>query len=140
MVVEIKKSFRQTILLLEPPDLIELFICCQYSLRINKQDTVKGVLCDGLNWDCFDLQLTDMAMQLTRYMTISCNSETVLMQPDKYYLVSYSSHSSLCVGSLSAGSACPNLHLIPRKCAIFGNCCEPVPCQVRNTITAGNFR
>lgn len=32
MVVEIKKSIGQTILLLEPPDLIELFIYCHYSL------------------------------------------------------------------------------------------------------------
>ena len=62
MVVEIKKSIGQTILLLEPPDLIELFIYCHYSLRINRQDTVKGVLCDGLNWHCFDLQLTGMAV------------------------------------------------------------------------------
>ena len=62
MVVEIKKFIGQAILLLEPPDLIELFIYCHYSLQINRQDTVKGVLCDGLNWHCFDLQLTGMAM------------------------------------------------------------------------------
>ena len=62
MVVEIKKSIGQTVLLLEPPDLIELFIYCHCSLRINRQDTVKGVLSDGLNWHCFDLQLTGMTI------------------------------------------------------------------------------
>lgn len=75
MVVEIKKSIGKTIVLLEPPNLIELFIYCHYTLRSNKQDTVKGVLSDGLNWHCFDLQLTGLSMRLTRYVTISCNSE-----------------------------------------------------------------
>ena len=42
MVVEIKKSIGKTMLLLEPPDLIELFIYCHYTLRTNKQDAVKG--------------------------------------------------------------------------------------------------
>ena len=50
MVVEIKKSIGNILLLLELPDLIELFIYCQYTLRSNKRDTVKGVLSDGLNW------------------------------------------------------------------------------------------
>ena len=36
MVVEIKKSIGKTMLLLEPPDLIELFIYCHYTLWTNK--------------------------------------------------------------------------------------------------------
>ena len=39
MVVEIKKSIGKTLLLLEPPDLIELFIYCQYTLRSTQRWT-----------------------------------------------------------------------------------------------------
>ena len=39
-------------LFLEPSDVIELFIYCLYTLRSNKQDTIKDVLNDRLNWHC----------------------------------------------------------------------------------------
>lgn len=75
MVVEIKKTVAKSLLLLEPPDLLEMFIYCHYTLRTNKQDKVKGVLTDGLDWHCFDLKFTGLSMELTRYETISCTSE-----------------------------------------------------------------
>ena len=62
-------------LLLEPSDVIELFINCLYTLRSNKQDTIKGVLSDGLNWHCFNFHLSGLSLRLTRYVTILCNNE-----------------------------------------------------------------
>ena len=52
MVVEIKKSIGKAMLFLGPSDVIELFIYCLYTLRSNKQDTIKDVLNDRLNWHC----------------------------------------------------------------------------------------
>ena len=77
MIVEIKKLVGNRMLSLEPPDLLELFIYCHYILRRGKQDTLQGVLTDGLNWHCFDLRLRDgsVLMDLTRYTSVSCKSE-----------------------------------------------------------------
>ena len=57
MVMEVKKLVGKTMLSLEPPDLLELFIYCYYTLRNCNQDRIQGVLTDGLNWHCFDQHL-----------------------------------------------------------------------------------
>ena len=55
--------------MVEPSELIELFIYCRYLLETTKQTNITGILTGAINWHCFYLQKREQLMTVLNFLS-----------------------------------------------------------------------
>ena len=76
MVIECKKTVSASLVMIEPNEVIEMFIYCRYLLEIREQTNITGVLTDSINWHCFYLQKSEQLMSISKYLTFSSKKDS----------------------------------------------------------------